>query len=203
MEKSSSLINKALKLSDINFNSFIHSKNWIGFFEIEDENWTSGVDTALKLFDKYFYKFKKEVFVISALNYDDTNLSDETLEVKHLHDKFKKLGILQEPNEHFDLGLNGEILLPAICLRIDALKFDEIKDLAKLLMLYTYSLNEWCFFIFPNLNLALYPHDEKGFGCIGLNDDTKSGLNFLEFCKREKNAKVVIKEQINFKITQN
>ncbi|MBS5828554.1 MAG: hypothetical protein KIC68_06735 [Campylobacter concisus] len=197
------MINKALKLSDINFNSFIHSKNWIGFFEIEDENWTSGVDTALKLFDKYFYKFKKEVFVISALNYDDTNLSDEALAIKHLHDKFKKLGILQEPNEHFDLGLNGEILLPAICLRIDALKFDEIKDLAKLLMLYTYSLNEWCFFIFPNLNLALYPHDEKGFGCIGLNDDTKSGLNFLEFCKREKNAKVVIKEQINFKITQN
>ena len=178
MEKSSSLINKALKLSDINFNSFSHSKNWIGFFEIEDENWASGVDTALKLFDKYFNKFKKEVFVISALNYDDTNLSDETLEVKTLHDKFKKLGILQEPNEHFDLGLGGEILLLAIYLRIDALRFDEIKDLAKLLMLYTYSLNEWRFFIFPSLNLAIYPHDEKGFGCIGLNDDTKNGLNF-------------------------
>ena len=93
---------------------------------------------------KYFNKFKKEVFVISALNYDNTNLSNETLEVKTLHDKFKKLGILQEPNEHFDLVLNSEILLPAICLRIDALKFNEIKDLAKLLMLYTYSLNE-CF----------------------------------------------------------
>ena len=115
MDKSSSLINKALKLSDINFNSFSHSKNWIGFFEIEDENWASGVDTALKLFDKYFNKFKNEVFVISALNYDDTNLSDEALEVKTLHDKFKKLGILQEPNEHFNLGLDGDILLPAIC----------------------------------------------------------------------------------------
>lgn len=195
MDKSSSLINKVLKLSDINFNSFSHSKNWIGFFEIEDENWAFGVDTALKLFDKYFYKFKNEAFVISALNYDDTNLSDETIEVKHLHDKFKKLGILQEPNEHFDLGLNSEILLPAICLRIDALKFDEIKDLAKLLMLYTYSLNEWCFFIFPSLNLALYPHDERGFGCIGLNDDTKNGREFLEFCKKGKNAKVVLREQ--------
>ncbi|WP_107944581.1 hypothetical protein [Campylobacter concisus] len=146
MDKSSSLINKALKLSDINFNSFSHSKNWIGFFEIEDENWASGVDTALKLFDKYFNKFKNEAFTISALNYDDTNLGDEALEVKHLHDKFKNLGILQEPNEHFDLGLDGEILLPAICLRIDALKFDEIKYLAKLLMFYTYSLNE-CFYI--------------------------------------------------------
>ena len=195
MDKSSSLINKVLKLSDINFNSFSHSKNWIGFFEIEDENWTSGVDTALKLFDKYFNKFKKEVFVISALNYDNTNLSNETLEVKTLHDKFKKLGILQEPNEHFDLGLNSEILLPTICLRIDALRFDEIKDLAKLLMLYTYSLNEWCFFIFPNLNLALYPHDERGFGCTRLNDDTKNGREFLEFCKKEKNAKVILKEQ--------
>ena len=146
MKKLSSLISQTLKLSDINFNSFSHSKNWIGFFEIEDESWASGVDTALKLFDKYFNKFKKEVFVISALNYDDTNLSNETLEVKTLHDKFKKLGILQEQNEHFDLGLDGEILLPAICLRIDALRFDEIKDLAKLLMLYTYSLNE-CFYI--------------------------------------------------------
>ena len=136
-----------------------------------------------------------EAFVISALNYDDTSLSDETLEVKTLHDKFKKLGILQEPNEHFDLGLDGEILLPAICLRIDALKFDENKDLAKLLMLYTYSLNEWCFFIFPSLNLALYPHDERGFGCTRLNDDTKNGREFLEFCKKEKNAKVVLREQ--------
>lgn len=144
---------------------------------------------------KYFNKFKKEVFVISALNYDNTNLSNETLEVKTLHDKFKKLGILQEPNEHFDLGLDGEILLPAICLRIDALRFDEIKDLAKLLMLYTYSLNEWYFFIFPNLNLALYPHDERGFGCTRLNDDTKNGREFLEFCKKGKNAKVVLKEQ--------
>ena len=126
-------------------------------------------------------------------------MSKETLdEAKPLHDKFKKLGILgilQEPNEHFDLGLDGEILLPAICLRIDALRFDEIKDLAKLLMLYTYSLNEWCFFIFSSLNLALYPHDEKGFGCIGLNDDTKNGREFLEFCKKEKNAKVVLREQ--------
>ena len=122
-------------------------------------------------------------------------MSDETLEVKTLHDKFKKLGILQESNEHFDLGLDGEILLLAICLRIEALRFDEIKDLAKLLMLYTYSLNEWCFFIFSSLNLALYPHDDKGFGCTRLNDDTKNGLNFLEFCKREKNAKIVLKEQ--------
>ena len=115
MKKLSSLISQTLKLSDINFNSFSHSKNWIGFFEIEDENWAFGVDTALKLFDKYFNKFKNEAFVISALNYDDTNLSDETLEIKHLHDKFKNLGILQEPNEHFNLGLDGDILLPAIC----------------------------------------------------------------------------------------
>ena len=96
-------------------------------------------------------------------------MSKETLdEAKPLHDKFKKLGILgilQEPNEHFDLDLNGEILLPAICLRIES------------------------------LNLAVYPHDERGFGCIGLYDDTKNGLNFLEFCKSEKNAKVVLKEQ--------
>jgi len=105
------------------------------------------------------------------------------------------INLKQEPNEHFNLGLDGEILLPAIYLRIDALGFDEIKDLAKLLMLYTYSLNEWCFFIFPSLNLALYPHDEKGFGCTRLNDDTKNGLSFLEFCKRDKNAKVILREQ--------
>lgn len=102
---------------------------------------------------------------------------------------------MQEPNEHFNLGLDSEILLPVICLRIDALRFDEIKYLAKTLMLYTYSLNEWCFFIFPSLNLAIYPHYERRFGCIGLNDDIKNGLNFLEFCKREKNAKIVLREQ--------
>ena len=50
-------------------------------------------------------------------------------------------------------------------------------------------------FISSSLNLAIYPHDERGFGCIELNDDTKNGLNFLEFCKREKNARVVLREQ--------
>ncbi|MBS6286942.1 MAG: hypothetical protein KH433_06060 [Campylobacter concisus] len=45
--------------------------------------------------------------------------------------------------------------LPSTLGRIDTLKFDEIKYLAKPLMLYTHSLNEWCFFIFSSLNLAV------------------------------------------------
>ena len=44
------------------------------------KNWASDVDTAIGLFDKYFNKFKNEVFIISTLSYDDTNLSDKTLD---------------------------------------------------------------------------------------------------------------------------
>lgn len=64
------------------------------------------------------------------------------------------INLKQEPNEHFDLGLDSEILLPAARLKIDALRFDEIKDLAKLLKLVV-------LFHFLSLNLAVYPHDKR------------------------------------------
>ncbi|MGH1601652.1 hypothetical protein [Campylobacter majalis] len=202
MEKSLKLINKTINFSDINFSSFSSSKNWVGFFEIENKSWSRGVNAALSLFVRYFKQYKDEVFVVSALNYDNrVDTTDKLLtKMKPLHDKFKNLGILQKSNEYFDLSATHDISLPAMCLRIDALEFDEIKDLAKLIMSYTYSINQWCFIIFPNLNLAIYPHDEKGFGCIGLNDDITNGVKFLNFCRKDANAKVVIeKKETNLK----
>jgi hypothetical protein len=52
------------------------------------------------------------------------------------------------------------------------------------------------FFIFKDLNLAVYPHQDKGFGCIGLNGDKRAGIEFLEFCKKSQNFKVVIEESV-------
>lgn len=194
MEKSLKLINKTIKLSEINFNSFSSSKNWIGFFEIENKSWSRGVNTAISLFDEYFKKYKDDVFIISALNFDDTaDIKDNLIaKMKPLHDKFKELGILQKPNECFEFSSTNDILLPAVCLRIDILDFNDIKDLAKLVMSYTYLIRQWCFIVFSNLNLVLYPHDEKGFGCIGLNNEIKNGVKFLEFCKNNSCSKVTM-----------
>ena len=119
-------------------------------------------------------------------------------QVKPLYDKFKDLGILQEQNEYFSLARDKEYPLPAMCIRMDILKWDDIKELAKFLMCYDYSINEWCFIVFPSLNLAVYPHDSKGFGCIGLNDEIKYGINFLKFCEKNSKAKVTIdKKEVN------
>ena len=171
MERLLNLTNNSLKLSDINFSSFSASKNWIGFFEIESRGWLSGVSLAIKLFDNFFRKYSDEVFIVSALMCDDK-----------VYKKYKDLGILQEQNEYFSLARDKEYPLPAMCIRMDILKWDDIKELAKFLMCYDYSINEWCFIVFPSLNLAVYPHDSKGFGCIGLNDEIKYGINFLKFC---------------------
>jgi len=200
MKKLLNLTNSGLRLSDINFSSFSASKNWIGFFEIESRGWLSGVSLAIKLFDNFFREYGDEVFIVSALMCDDKAYKKYKAisQVKPLYDKFKDLGILQEQNEYFSLARDKEYPLPAMCIRMDILKWDDIKELAKFLMCYDYSINEWCFIIFPSLNLAVYPHDSKGFGCIGLNDEIKYGINFLKFCEKNSKAKVTIdKKEVN------
>ena len=77
----------------------------------------------------------------------------------------------------------------------EADNFDEILYPANLINNKVFG--EICFLINPNLSLLLYPHSEKGYGCISLSDDCNNAIEFLNFCSKDNKFEVVFSENIN------
>lgn len=51
-----------------------------------------------------------------------------------------------------------------------------------------------CFYIDLELNVAVYPHDDTGFGCVGLNEQKSAGIEFLKLCENNRDFKVLISD---------
>jgi hypothetical protein len=187
-----STTNNPLLLSDFNFRGFSTSKNWIGYCERKEGYSFELVEEAI-LFLIDFFGEEKDVLAITSLVYQDRAEYDKDIIRKYgkLYTKFKKMGILRPFDEKFGYI---EDHLPTQLIRFD---FDfglkNMTDLSRLIMSHGSVRTERCFFVFRSLNLAVYPHNNTGFGCIGLNDDKMAGIEFLEFCKKSENFKVVIK----------
>ena len=62
---------------------------------------------------------------------------------------------------------------------------------------YNKVFGEICFLINPNLSLLLYPHSEKGYGCISLSDDCNNAIEFLNFCSKDEEFQVVFSGKLN------
>ena len=50
---------------------------------------------------------------------------------------------------------------------------------------------------YPTLKIALYPHEDIGYGCISLSDDCSKAIEFLNFCSKDDKFEVVFSENIN------
>lgn len=94
-----------------------------------------------------------------------------------------------------------EMDLPAHILRLD---FDSsiFLEFCEVVMAYYFSpvIGQRCFLINPKLGIALYPHDDIGYGCISLNNTaTEKALlvDFLKFCEQSEMFKVFV-ESVNF-----
>lgn len=53
-------------------------------------------------------------------------------------------------------------------------------------------VGDLCVLISPKLQIALYPHDDIGFGVIALDDDPRLGIEFLRFCEKNERFSVHI-----------
>jgi hypothetical protein len=199
MEKLSKLTNNSLSLSDFNFKGYRRSKNWIGYCEGEKGSHVEKIDEAISLFSDFFKDKSDNVITMTALAFYDRAEYDRDVIKKYgrLYTKFKKMGILQPLTDKFGSYLFGDCRLSASALRFDFdFGFKNMIDLSKLIMAHGSVRGEVCFFIFKDLNLSVYPHQDQGFGCIGLNGDKRAGIEFLEFCKKSQNFKVVIEESV-------
>lgn len=225
MEKSSKLkINNniswgGINLSGIDFNGFSSSPGWVGYF-YSSELELSSIRKSSQMVGSFFNI--DEFFMLSALSYDkdedifdlDSNDPDDYRSIQKNNlfaDSYLKAieyGFLQQYEGLYEKYLDEEMRLPiremdlpAHILRLD---FDSsiFLEFCEVAMAYYFSpvIGQRCFLINPKLGIALYPHDDIGYGCISLNNTaTEKALlvDFLKFCEQGEMFKVFV-ESVNF-----
>lgn len=211
MEKSSKLKNNinigGVNLSGINFNGFSSSPGWVGYF-YSPELELSGIKKSSQMINSFFNI--DDFFMLSALSYDkdkdifdlDPNDPDDHLSIQQnnlfANSYFKAIeyGFLQPYEGLYEKYLDEEMQLPikevdlpAHILRLD---FDSsvFLEFCEVVMAYYFSpvVGQQCFLISPKLGVALYPHDDIGYGCISLNNTTEEKallVDFLQFCAND------------------
>lgn len=98
----------------------------------------------------------------------------------------KYLNIIQDYNDDFRCYFENDEKLNAKLINIDFDINTSIKT-CELLMFYYFNRvwGQVCFLINPKLEIALYPHDDTGYGCIGLNEKKDVLIDFLNFCEKD------------------
>ncbi|MFU2090564.1 hypothetical protein [Avibacterium avium] len=202
MEKlSKKITNRAVSLERINFSGFRVSDMWLGYFEAKNEHNSVIIKKALNLAYSFFKEELDSFIMISALKYsEEYDFSNESNYYKKLIKIAKKYNLIQKSTFNFENYSYGDIPLPASCLTIS---FDKkyFLYLARLVMGCDAILGDVCFFISSKLNIAIYPHEDIGFGVIALDSDPTLGIEFLKFCEKDSRFRVNIAPEILSKIS--
>lgn len=177
-------------LANIDFSAFSNSKGWIGYFEGKYKKDNYLVKETISIFNSFFKHDIKDFFLLSSLMYCDNGaISEEFINYIDAYRKAKKENLLRcfsnkKINED---GIEAESLI--LCF-----DYDIFMPLCELVMALSFN-NIWgqtCFLINPKLQIAVYPHEDIGFGVISLNEDPSLGVEFLKFCKKDKRFDVYI-----------
>lgn len=207
-----------INLSGINFNGFSSSPGWVGYF-YSPELELSGIKKSSQMINSFFniddffmlsalsYEKDKDIFNLNPDDFDD----DRTIQKNNLFTnsylKAIEYGFLQPYeglykkylDEEMQLPIR-EVDLPAHILRLD---FDSsvFLEFCEVVMAYYFSpvVGQQCFLINPKLGIALYPHDDIGYGCISLNNNYKEKMilvDFLKFCNKDSYFDIYLDENI-------
>ena len=224
MEKSSKLkINNniswgGINLSGIDFNGFSSSPGWVGYF-YSSELELSSIKKSSQMVGSFFNI--DEFLMLSALSYDkdedifdlDSNDPDDYRSIQKnnlfANSYFKAIeyGFLQPYEGLYEKYLDEEMQLPIKAVDLPAhilrLDFDSsvFLEFCEVVIAYYFSpvVGQKCFLINPKLGIALYPHDDIGYGCISLNNNYKEKMilvDFLKFCNKDGYFDIYLDENI-------
>ncbi len=194
MEYSSKLKN-TFSLSDIKLDGFGASGKWAGYFQRTGEHSHSLVDKAVALLDGFLGSRSGNFLVVTALSYRDEREKDvDTIKrYQHIYDEMKSRRLLLPMSDEYESYLYGESPLPAGSLSF-SFEYSDFIKLSRLLMCHAGVAGQVCFCIIPALNMAIYPHDDIGYGCVALNSDVKACREFLDHCSECSSFEVVFGE---------
>lgn len=195
-------IENIVNLKNINFSGFSNSKNWIGYFEEKYHKDNCLVKESISLFNDFFKSDVNSFFLLSSLvYYDNGAISEELIDYIDLYKKVRQENILRESvNERTYENNKDYIDLSLLNLCFD---YNIFMPLCELVMKLSFSniLGQTCFLINPKLQIALYPHDDIGFGIIALDDDPTLGIEFLRFCEKDSRFRIHIEPEILNKLS--
>ncbi|MGG7637518.1 hypothetical protein [Pseudomonas sp. ES1] len=192
-----SKLTSGFSFGDINFGGFSTSASWVGYFEKNKEFSYALVDEAVDLFESFFRSKSERGVVVTALSFDDEREEDDEVirRYQHLYEEMKEKRLLLPMSESFECYLYGETCLPVSSLSLSFERSD-FTAISKLLMCHTGVVGQVGFYIDPLLSVAIYPHDDIGFGCIALNSDDGICREFLNHCSRSGSFNVVVGDEI-------
>ncbi|AOR61129.1 hypothetical protein [Pectobacterium parmentieri] len=180
MGKSLKLTNNSFYFEKINFDSFSSSNKWIGYFEKSTPFTSSLIDESIEIVSGFFSPYWDDFFALSALSFDDEREIDEAIINKYgdLYNYAKDNNYLKPLNNDFENYLYGDIPLPTSSL---SLHFDNNRfmDICKLIMGHGGVLGQVFLMVNLKLNLAIYPHNDLGFGIISFGENDAFCQSFL------------------------
>ncbi|QEM82669.1 hypothetical protein [Halomonas binhaiensis] len=191
MEKLSKLINSSFSLDEIDFSGFSSSPGWVGYFELVDDFSFSQVDHAFELFNEFFNSSLNGFFILSALSYCDNKEDDNEVITRYgkYYEIVKEKKLIKPMTPEFESYLWGDRDMPANFLTIE-FSNELIEPISKLIMCHAGIVGQSLFLVHPELNIVIYPHEDIGFGCISLNGDKSTAVNFLKHCQSSSSFRV-------------
>lgn len=180
--------------NDLDLSGFSRSKNWAGYFERKDRFSHEFVEEAISIFNGFFGAKREDFFVVSALRYYPYRMEKKSYRYYEEYSELIRKNIIKRTDGPFIDCISGwDCMLPYHYLTFS--DHSTMDSLSRMLMSSGTLRGEVCFFINTALNIAVYPHADTGFGCMGLNSTIASCVDFLEYCRQFENFTVVIKRR--------
>jgi hypothetical protein len=185
---------KCIPLKRICFNDLRQSQCWVGSFSAKHQD-VKEIENAMQLMQDFFASKTDDFFVLSALAYENktpqVSLDEEIL---YRYEQAKQTGFLQPLTDEFLSWIQGrsQFLYQFINFTFNAEYYVPFVKMMMYLKPHQLVVGDLCVLISPKLQVALYPHDDIGFGVIALDDDPTLGVEFLRFCEKDERFSVHI-----------
>ncbi|NOL52582.1 hypothetical protein [Pelistega suis] len=178
---------KCIPLKRICFNDLRQSQCWVGSFSAKHQD-VKEIENAMQLMQDFFASKTDDFFVLSALAYEDkTSQVSVDEEVLDRYEQAKQTGFLQALTDEFLSWIQGksQFLYQFINFTFNAEYYVPFVKMMMYLKPHQLVVGDLCVLISPKLQIALYPHDDIGFGVIALDDNPTLGVEFLRFCEKD------------------
>ncbi|MGO7164002.1 hypothetical protein ACCS78_33095, partial [Rhizobium johnstonii] len=176
-----------LLMMSVNLSGYGASNGFLGFFE-KDTRYEPGMEeSAVDFFMRYFRRDLEHFVIASSVhaNSDEVGHYGDTADDQRDGDLINGLvqsGLVRQFSYKKRFGRDPSSQQYAESVEtewrnITLMKLDDfpIESVISLLVakMILYGIYGHCFIMSPDLQLAFYPHDDFGFGVIGLGDDAK------------------------------
>jgi hypothetical protein len=191
MNKETAKYYKQLLLNTVNFeNGYGLSNNWIGFFECKIKFSEKIAVKAIDLFCNYFSSCINDFITATSLFIDNDNIINKKIKLSNMAEELSKDNYIKIINgkNYFDEDQAiwekqyNELVFNFMIKQSNK----NIIEKLSYLIIADDNTDGHCFFVSEENDLIIYPHEDTGYGFIGIkNKNNKTAIDFLEKIYKE------------------